>query len=184
MSIQLLINAGASIELPGFHKNTPLIEAVYWNNFNSAKILLEAGANIEAVSATQDTPLKRALRNYAEEQYSLRQKRTYINGYVLPMIELLLKNGASVDFKFEGQYNEFDDVKYTMGNFAGNTPLTLAARYGWIDLARLLLQNRADPALARSDGMKPVEIAQQHGHKEIAMLIKQSMKLKPTTGSF
>lgn len=172
LDIRLLFSAGAAIEAPGFHRNNPLMEAVYWNHLGSAKQLLAAGANIETRNALNETPLMTALHNYAEEDYSRRTNRPYIRGHVLPMIGLLLTHGANPNVIYEGRYDDFDDARRSFGYVTGNTPLTLSARYGWPPVARLLLEHSADPEGLRSDGMTPLAITEKQGHKSLVELLR------------
>lgn len=65
-SIQLLLDAGANIEINGSGASSPLMHAVDNERLEAAKLLIERGANIETRDAWSFTPLMlAALRNDA-----------------------------------------------------------------------------------------------------------------------
>jgi hypothetical protein len=70
--------------------------------------------------------------------------------------QLLLAHGAAIDAVDE----EFR-----------STPLGLAARFGRIDMVRLLLDRGADPKKAAADWATPVAWARTKGHREIERLV-------------
>ncbi len=47
----------------------------------------------------------------------------------------------------------------------------MAARYGWYEVAVLLLQHGAQPELRREDGKTPKQIALENGHPKTARII-------------
>ena len=51
-------------------------------------------------------------------------------------------------------------------------PLHQAARQGHAQVARLLLEAGADPALRDGDGKTPEDLANERGHAEVAELLR------------
>ena len=51
------------------------------------------------------------------------------------------------------------------------TPLRMAARYGHLEVSRLLVDAGADPSRANSDGATPLMVAAQNGHPEVLRLL-------------
>lgn len=182
-SVRLLITAKADIDAKDRGGKTPLMTAVFWNNVTAAKLLLEAGAAVETKDPEGHTPLILALNNYATEQYQLRNKQPYSNGVSLPTIELLLQYHANPNVRQDGNFDDYHDATRTPYS-TGYTPLTLAARHGWLPVAKLLLKYNADTSMTRSDGLSPVQLAQKHGHKEIVNLIQSYQNSKPANQSF
>ena len=79
-------------------------------------------------------------------------------GY-LDKAELLLRHGAGID--------PIDEAYQS-------TPLGLAARWGWTDMVRLLLEKGADPTLGGAPWATPLAWAECKGHGEAAALLKKA----------
>ena len=73
----------------------------------------------------------------------------------LESVKELVKYGADVNAK----------------NHDGDTPLTNAAIWGATKVVRFLLANSADPNLPDGAGITAIELARQHGHKQIVELL-------------
>lgn len=174
-SLRLLIKAGADVNAPGLNGRTPLTYAITFNNVVAAKQLLRAGANVEAIGTEGTTALMLALDEYASEMYVRRSGRIPTFGSHVPMIRLLLENHANPNVKSEGTYDEYEDAR-RMPYSVGTTPLTLAARYGWVRIVKLLLEHNADLALSRSDGLNAIAIAEKHSHSRTVTLIRSYQK--------
>lgn len=56
-------------------------------------------------------------------------------------------------------------------NDSGLTALMIAARWGHINVARLLLEAGASPSIKSKFGQLPAEIADRYNHNEISELI-------------
>ena len=177
-AVRFLIHAGADVNAPGSGKRTPLAYAIAFNNVGAASQLLKAGANPDSVDLVETSALLLTLKQYADERYVHSLGRVPIFGPALPMIRLLLENHANPNVVAEGRYDEYNDAR-TIGYLAGYTPLTLAARHGWLDVAKLLLHHGADPALPRSDGLTAVVIAERYGHLQTASLIANYLRPSP-----
>ena len=60
------------------------------------------------------------------------------------------------------------------GEADGLTLAEAAALHGDVELARILLAAGADPELANDAGVRPAELATQHGHHELAAEISDA----------
>ncbi|XP_071384347.1 cyclin-dependent kinase 4 inhibitor B [Centroberyx affinis] len=74
-----------------------------------------------------------------------------------PVAQLLLKRGA--------QPNVAD-------RRTGTTPLHDAARTGFLDTVRLLVQHLADPQARDHRDCRPVDLARQHGHRDVVEFLE------------
>jgi len=124
------------------------------NSVDIADLLLKNGADVNnyidesnsyATAGEQDG---HTILMSAVHWFSLRRDPT--------MIMILLKNGADVNYRSKLRYDEECD-RTTSGKctFRGQTALTRAATEGYYTVAKLLLENGADPLLPREDGRIP-----------------------------
>ena len=56
----------------------------------------------------------------------------------------------------------------------GFTPLHIAAKYGNIKVARLLLQKDADPNMQGKNGLTPLHVATHYNHVNVALLLLEN----------
>lgn len=138
---------------------SPLARACLENKLSAAKLLIDAGANLDLV-IDNDTPLL---------------THCIINANI-EIVELLLENGATINYPFERGLFQPLDAAATSGkteivrillergaevNFireaddinAMYTPLSAALRTGTLESARLLLDAGADPNFGHEDGI-------------------------------
>jgi ankyrin repeat protein len=168
-AVQFLIDAGANIDAKDSWGSTALRRAFGSNNVDIATLLLSRGADANnyiddstSISVQSgNTTLMEAIF-----WYSLRLDHS--------MIAVLLAHGANANYRNELRYDEECD-KTTSGKctFQGQTALTRAAADGHLNVVRLLLENKADPSLPRTDGKTPAQIARANGHFQTAALIER-----------
>jgi ankyrin repeat protein len=150
---KLLIGAGANIDRRDADGATALFYAVGRNNVDVAELLLTSGADPNIVRTSDGvTPLFAALLGYPPE-------------FDPSMVKLLLHHGADPNVR-AGVIEEDDGTTH-----GGATPLSMAARKGYLTIVRALLENGADPKLPRGDGSLPAEIARKNGFPKIGDLI-------------
>ena len=129
-----------------------------------SRLLLQENSTNHCTDFTDRTPLHEAVRqNHVE------------------MAELLIKHGARIPRKCSFFQNiSTSDVSQIQGSYylsekevleyekdlchCGSTPFLLAARYGHIDVANLLLRHGARPDVMDCFGATPLHIAACHGH--------------------
>ena len=56
----------------------------------------------------------------------------------------------------------------------GFTPLHIAAKYGNIKVARLLLQKEADPNVQGKNGLTPLHVATHYNNVNVALLLLEN----------
>ena len=118
------------------------------------RLLLDNGADIEARSKTRGhTALLRIVHSLSNSDQGEEQK--------INTIRLLIKKGANVRAK---------------SNHTGCTALHSAARNNIPKVADLLLRAGADPLALNQDGKRPLDLALQRGHKEVAERLKKEMR--------
>lgn len=132
-TVELLIEKGANVN---FRSNNPY----YQIKKNSALILAAQNGHIDMVSLLLD--------NGADIRYCNKDGQTALTAAIkinnLPLVELLIKKGAKVNFN-----KEIDpiDLKYLRkkGPRPADTfvPLVLAAQNGCVEIAKLLIKNEA-----------------------------------------
>src|SRR5713226_6311339 len=79
------------------------------------------------------------------------------------MAELLLRKGADVNARAEGEFGK------------SMTPLHMAARGGHREVVKLLLEHGADVHPHNRSGNEPLELAVQAGHHHVADLLRDSV---------
>ncbi|XP_068236789.1 kinase D-interacting substrate of 220 kDa B-like [Palaemon carinicauda] len=170
-----LILVGANVNIPNNDfGDTPLIWAVYNENFELTKALVEAGANINHKEFDGDSPLNMA---------SAPEKNTEIFKY-------LIDNGADVDDQdndgwsaliLAANHNKLDRVRMLLKANAnpdlktasfGDTALHWAVAFGYNDIVRELIVAGADFNLPNNRGVTPLNIAARNNlPNEVRLLL-------------
>jgi hypothetical protein len=122
--------------------------------------------DLEAVNAANETPLMlAALRGHVEWMQQLIRRGAHVHrdgwapihyaasGPETASVEIMLKAGAPVDAASPN----------------GSTPLMMAAGYGAIDAARLLLSRGADATARNKRGMSAADFARSAGRDALAL---------------
>jgi ankyrin repeat protein len=176
---QLLIDAGANIEVRDWMSQTPLWSAVSGNHTSVARLLIKAGADVNVVDDSGDTLLQHAV--WCESTRSIRlllEAGADVNavraGHPAALhwavakeenaiVDLLLSHGAEPNIRLPEFRNQ--------GNFAdygtGTTPLMIAAAEGNLELLERLLEAGADWSLSNAEGQTAVTIAASRGRISI-----------------
>ena len=77
----------------------------------------------------------------------------------LKLVKLLIDRGADV--------NQHDGLEK-------ETPLHYAAKYGNVELAKLLLKAKADPKAKEFHGKTPLDLAKESRHQDIVKLLESA----------
>ena len=140
---RLLHLNGSSVDPPGSGGATPLYSAAYTGDREMVQGLLDCKADINSQNENGTTPLMMASAE--------------ANPQTLPMVRLLLENGADPNV-------EDDD---------GMTSLHVAVYAGSLDVVRLLLEHGANVEPGVGVVRTPFQIASEKGHHDVAKLLSE-----------
>lgn len=172
---QILVEAGADIEIADANGFKPLINAILNHsivNVNSsgqsehlmiARYLIEAGANVNAQDWYGQTPLWAAvdIRNLYFQVTAASNRVDRESAYAL--IELLLAAGADPNSRTKEFPPERRFIAGTGSNgwvdMTGQTPFLRASLAGDLRVLHLLLENGADPSITTYGGTTPLMVA-------------------------
>jgi ankyrin repeat protein len=170
-TVRLLIKAGANVNHVDSHKRSPLRTAMEANNKEIARLLLEAGADVHQRLSKEwvaggliDTILMTTVSYYSVHKD-------------ISAISLLLNFGANPNDGNEMEYDKYCEWRGGC-DWRGYSVLTYAAKRGWYEVVKLLLDRGADPLITRTDGKSAVELARENKHPRTAALIEQRLKAK------
>lgn len=84
-------------------------------------------------------------------------------------------NGKMFAFdNFNGNFLEWKLLFQRINLQKGFTPLHIAAKYGNIKVARLLLQKDADPNVQGKNGLTPLHVATHYNNVNVALLLLEN----------
>lgn len=166
---QILIQAGANIDLENKLGATPLLTAAFLGHKEICQFLIQAKANIDKENNGETTPLDAAIcQGHKDICKMLIEARADVNkedkGKNSPLIfsindnvicQMLIEAGANVNKE----------------NEMGDSPLLLAADKGHVKVCKVLIEARADVNKANKTGNTPLIVAADKGHKEICKLL-------------
>lgn len=163
-NITLLLERGADTEARDAYGCTPLVLAVQRNRPEMVKVLLDMGADINARHKAGRTPLLIAIVSSGNDIFELLLERgadidatdnqgrapllCAVESGLSPSVDLLLRNGAGLGKSINRQ------------DTCGMTALMAAVRWGYIDAAKLLLQQKEiNPDIGDHYGTTPLSLA-------------------------
>jgi ankyrin repeat protein len=170
---KLLIKNGAKVNRESnINKASSALNYAIANNaVDMVAFLIDKGADVNnyVIKKTQKAPTSLM---YAINQYSL-----YLDPTV---IDLLLSNGADINYKSKLGYNYICNNS-TPGRcpYDGQTALTLSVQDNYYPVVKLLLEAGADPLLCRRSKREdacPIDIAKKNNNKKIEELILTYIK--------
>jgi len=157
----VLLEAGAAIDESDLMLGTPLHVAVAQGSMPLARILISHGADLEAPSEDRGARAIHMAANFGDVE----------------MLNLLLDSGADIEARDQtGQTplliavatNQLEAVKFLLDRGAdiearepgkGRTPLMLASRFGFPEIAMALVANGADVNAVDDAGRPPLTVA-------------------------
>ena len=170
----LLAASGINVNLQRRDKVTPLYVAADMGYLEVVKLLLAApGINVNPVAPDGATPLMMATQKGDEQMVDLLLAAPGIN------IDIQAPDGVTV--LYIAAQNNFPGIveqlirwgaDANLASSEGTTPLYLAAHYGYLEVARILLQApgiRVNPVADKR--FTPLGAAVQQGHKDIVRLL-------------
>ena len=177
--VQQLLDRGASVRARDRDGRTALTAASFGNHVEVARALIEAGADVNAKDDTVQSPYLIATSEVGDDPR---------------LLELTLDHGAKVDDK--DSYNGTGLIRAAERGFPRIVRRLLEAgidrdhvnRLGWTALheaivlgeggrehvatVRALIEGGVDVNIPDGDGVRPLALAEQRGHEEIADLLR------------
>jgi len=160
---EVLLAGGADVNAECIDLWTPLYRAAWSGNVDLVNLLLEHGAEVNMKCVAGRTPLHNAVESGSEEVAGVLIERgaeidtrddlgksplwLAVERGNVDIARLLLESGAEI---------------YPNQHESGQTVLHQAALRGYGSLVNLLIENKADPALADADGNTPAGLADRY----------------------
>jgi len=164
---ELLLAAGADVELAEANGMRPLLMALLNDQLEIARLLLAHGADVNADDFWGRTPLYAAV-DYRNLDMNNRDMDSPTTNFVdraplLEMIGAIIEHGADVNARTR-EVPPSRRWLYSLGDvswvdFTGQTPFLRAALSGDVAAMRLLLEHGADPNLPTQAGTTPLMAA-------------------------
>jgi pectate lyase len=159
--VQFLLTKGAQIDAwNGYPGGTPLDYAAEKGHKEVAELLIIGGANVNAKrgSPAGDTPLHSAVRAGYKE-----------------IVNLLIANGADVNAKNDSEQTPIDiavgggrrEIRELLQAKIADSSIHGAASLGVSDKVKAFIKNGVDVNEEDAQGMTPLHLAVQGGHREI-----------------
>ena len=179
--VELLLSAGADVNISSENGNSLLGNAVQNNNIDLVNLFLSAGADVNIKDGNGRTPLFVAVQNgninivkllldagadvNAKDRIGMTALILAIRDGNKEVVELLVNKGADVNAKTN----------------SGMTPLYAAVSGNHVDIVKFLLDKGADANISITRGarrnagssIRLIDMAQQRGQTEIVELLKQ-----------
>lgn len=176
--VQLLVSAGARVEIGDREGWTALHFSSDLGCLEVMKILVAAGADVNSTTAEQYTPLYLACQSghIGAVRWLLEQEvmldRSDKDGWT-ELHAACSKNHESV---VKLLLDKTPDIKgYVNARTSdGITPLYLAAQHGFSQLAKLLISSGAEVNCHEEEGFAPLHVACQGGHYQVVKVILES----------
>ncbi len=171
-AVKALLEAGAD---PNFaaKDSMPLVMAAWYGDLEMVRILVRGGAEIDSFAWGSITALFAAVEKgkldivkFLVEKGAKVNHRVYYNLTPLHYTVYWKKQRPRVARYLIEQGAEINAVMDW-----GATPLHFAARYGYVDCARLFLENGADTDIEDKRGKSPLDRATRYGRNNMLRLI-------------
>jgi len=157
--VQLLLDAGADINMPSANHTSPVLIAILNGHIQLAMTLLQKGADPNLIDDYKRGPLFAAtdISNFNHEKYP---DLVMDGGDPTELIYVLVSKGANVNQRtMTVPVRGFMQQDASWVKFDGQTPFLRAALSGDVKLMRYLLEHGADPNIATELGTTPLMAA-------------------------
>ncbi|NWS56268.1 ANK2 protein, partial [Chunga burmeisteri] len=176
--VKVLVKEGANINAQSQNGFTPLYMAAQENHIEVVKYLLENGANQSTATEDGFTPLAVALQQGHNQAVAILLENDTKGKVRLPALHIAARKDdtKSAALLLQNDHNADVQSKVTWccpgGNrVSGFTPLHIAAHYGNVNVATLLLNRGAAVDFTARNGITPLHVASKRGNTNMVKLL-------------
>ncbi|CAF0980387.1 unnamed protein product [Rotaria sordida] len=176
--VKLLVKYNANINCQSQNGFSPLYMAAQENHIEVVKFLLANGANQSLATEDGFTPLAVSLQQGHDKVVAILLENDSKGSKVrLPALHIAAKKNDTKAAALLLQGETQPDLNYKEGGFvncttkSGFTPLHIAAHYGNLEVAQLLITRGADVNYAASQNITPLHVASKWGKENIVKLL-------------
>ncbi|NXW84110.1 ANK2 protein, partial [Alopecoenas beccarii] len=175
--VKVLVKEGANINAQSQNGFTPLYMAAQENHIEVVKYLLENGANQSTATEDGFTPLAVALQQGHNQAVAILLENDTKGKVRLPALHIAARKDdtKSAALLLQNDHNADVQSKVTRcclaGNRSGFTPLHIAAHYGNVNVATLLLNRGAAVDFTARNGITPLHVASKRGNTNMVKLL-------------
>ncbi|NXE97869.1 ANK2 protein, partial [Menura novaehollandiae] len=170
--VKVLVKEGANINAQSQNGFTPLYMAAQENHIEVVKYLLENGANQSTATEDGFTPLAVALQQGHNQAVAILLENDTKGKVRLPALHIAARKDDTKSAALLLQNDHNADVQSKVTGWArGFTPLHIAAHYGNVNVATLLLNRGAAVDFTARNGITPLHVASKRGNTNMVKLL-------------